>query len=257
MATKISSGTKFYRYRLRYFFPVPSFSNVGSETFSGTNFFGYRLQDFVRYHFFPIPVPISPTKITKKTVPGILCTRTSYSGPPASTFIHIHPILSICIHLHPPASTFIHFCPTASTCVHLGQPAFTCVHLHPSASTCIRMCIVHPLSSTYIHFCPPASTCIHFHPPASTCIHFCPPVSTSIPCTNYIHFCQPASGYLVICSYQRCPLSTFANVKKNSNRWQQFFTFSIFWRIIFSFGTFKQSIAIAIVLKCWQLFTNI
>ena len=36
------SGTKFYRYRLQDFFLVPSFSNVGSETFSGTNVFGYR-----------------------------------------------------------------------------------------------------------------------------------------------------------------------------------------------------------------------
>ena len=43
------SGTKFFRYRFRDFFPVPNFSDTGSET-------------FFRYQFFPIPVPITPKK---------------------------------------------------------------------------------------------------------------------------------------------------------------------------------------------------
>ena len=43
-ATKISSGIKFFRYRFRDFFPVPNFSDTGSET-------------FYRYQIWPIPVP--------------------------------------------------------------------------------------------------------------------------------------------------------------------------------------------------------
>ena len=43
------SGTKFFRYRFRDFFPVPIFSDTGFET-------------FFRYQFFPIPVPIPPKK---------------------------------------------------------------------------------------------------------------------------------------------------------------------------------------------------
>ena len=49
LATKISSGTKFYRYRYRDLFPVPNFSDTGSGT-------------FFRYQFFPILVPIPPKK---------------------------------------------------------------------------------------------------------------------------------------------------------------------------------------------------
>ena len=36
------SGTKFFRYRFRDFFPIPNFTDTGSET-------------FFRYHIFPIP----------------------------------------------------------------------------------------------------------------------------------------------------------------------------------------------------------
>ena len=80
MVTKISSGTKFFRYRFRYFFPVPNFSDTGSDTFfryqifpipvprlfSGTNFFRYRF----RYH----------QKNEKFPVPGIPGTGTSHSA---------------------------------------------------------------------------------------------------------------------------------------------------------------------------------
>ena len=44
---RLFSGTKFFRYRFRDFFPVPNFSDTGSET-------------FFRYQFFSIPVPIPP-----------------------------------------------------------------------------------------------------------------------------------------------------------------------------------------------------
>ena len=50
MSPKISSGIKFSRYWFRDFFPVPNFTDTGSET-------------FFRYQFFPIPVPIPPEKI--------------------------------------------------------------------------------------------------------------------------------------------------------------------------------------------------
>ena len=64
------SGTKFFRYRFRDFFPVPNFSDTGSETFfryqifpipvprlfSGTNFFRYRFRYHQKYEKFPIPV---------------------------------------------------------------------------------------------------------------------------------------------------------------------------------------------------------
>merc|ERR1712037_936459 len=73
------SGTKFFRYRFRDFFPVPNFSDTGSET-------------FFRYQFFPIPVPrlFSVTnffryrfRYHKKNeqfpVPGIPGTGTSHS----------------------------------------------------------------------------------------------------------------------------------------------------------------------------------
>ena len=46
---RLFSGTKFFRYRFRYFFTVPNFSDTGTET-------------FFRYQFFPIPVPIPPKK---------------------------------------------------------------------------------------------------------------------------------------------------------------------------------------------------
>merc|ERR1711983_763031 len=59
------SGTKFFRYRFRYFFTVPNFSDTGTETFFrsqifpipvpilfyGTKFFRYRYRDF-----FPVPI---------------------------------------------------------------------------------------------------------------------------------------------------------------------------------------------------------
>ena len=74
------SGTKFFRYRFRDFFPVPNFSDTGSET-------------FFRYQFFPIPVPrlFSGTnffryrfryhqKNEKFPVPGIPGTGTSHSA---------------------------------------------------------------------------------------------------------------------------------------------------------------------------------
>ena len=43
------SGTKFFRYRYRYFFPGPNFSGTGTGT-------------FFRDHFFPIPVPVPSKK---------------------------------------------------------------------------------------------------------------------------------------------------------------------------------------------------
>ena len=52
LATKISSGTKFFRYRFRDFFPVPNFSDTGFETFYGTNFFRYHQKN----ENFPVPV---------------------------------------------------------------------------------------------------------------------------------------------------------------------------------------------------------
>ena len=75
------SGTKFFRYRFRDFFPVLNFSDTGSDTFlryqifpipvprlfSGTNFFRYRF----RYH----------QKNEKFPIPGIPGTGTSNSGP--------------------------------------------------------------------------------------------------------------------------------------------------------------------------------
>ena len=136
----------------------------------------------------------------------------------------------------------MHFCPTASTYVHLRPPGSTCVHMCSPASICVHL---YPLAYICIHFHPPTSTFVHLHPLSSTCIHMCPPASHA---SNYIHFCPPASGYLIIWSYQRCVLATFAIVWKNSNWWQQFLTFCIFWQIIFSFGTFQQSIAIDNVL---------
>ena len=51
LATKISSGTKFFRYRFRDFFPVPSFPDTSSETF-----FRYQIfsdtgsETFLCYH---------------------------------------------------------------------------------------------------------------------------------------------------------------------------------------------------------------
>ena len=76
LRTKISSGTKFFQYRFRDFFPVPNFSETDSETFfryqifsipiprlfSVPNFFRYRFRDFFRYQIFPIPVPIPSKK---------------------------------------------------------------------------------------------------------------------------------------------------------------------------------------------------
>ena len=160
--------------------------------------------------------------------------------PPASTCFHLRPPASTCVHLHPPASTYVQLCLPMSTCVHLGQPAFTCVHLRPSVSTCIHLRIS-------------ASTFIHLHPLLSTCIHMCPPASHA---SNYIHFCPPASGNLIIWSYQRCVLATFANFCQSLGKFQPIATtFCIFWQIIFSFGTFKHSIVI--VLKFWQCFDNI
>ena len=53
---RLFSGTKFFRYRFRDFFPVPNFSDTGSET-------------FFRYQFFSIPVPIPPEKQFPVPVP--------------------------------------------------------------------------------------------------------------------------------------------------------------------------------------------
>ena len=126
-------------------------------------------------------------------------------APPASTYVHLLPPLSTYVHLHPPTCTFIHFCPTASTYVHLRPPGSTCVHMCSPASICVHL---YTLAYICIHFHPPTSTFVHLHPLSSTCIHMCPPASHA---SNYIHFCPPASGYLIIWSYQRCVLATFAN----------------------------------------------
>ena len=56
------SGTIFFRYWFRDFFPVQNFSDTGSET-------------FFLYHFFPIPVPI-PLK--KRNIPGTGNSRYRY-----------------------------------------------------------------------------------------------------------------------------------------------------------------------------------
>ena len=42
------SGTKFFRYRNRYFFPVPNFSDTGSDT--------TKKNENSRYREFPVPV---------------------------------------------------------------------------------------------------------------------------------------------------------------------------------------------------------
>ena len=55
---RLFSGTKFFRYRFRYFFPVPNFSDTGSETFSDTNFFRYRFRYHQKNEKFPVTVPI-------------------------------------------------------------------------------------------------------------------------------------------------------------------------------------------------------
>ena len=86
---RLFSHTKFYRYRFRDFFPVPNFSDTGSDTTRKNeqfpvpvprryryplqifkipkfvrqnsvpvpNFFRYRYRYFFRYQIFPIPVP--------------------------------------------------------------------------------------------------------------------------------------------------------------------------------------------------------
>ena len=68
-SSKTFSGTKFFRYRFRDFFPVPNFSDTGSDTFlryqifpipvprlfSGTNFFRYRFRYHQKNEKFPIP----------------------------------------------------------------------------------------------------------------------------------------------------------------------------------------------------------
>ena len=79
-SSKTFSGTKFFRYRFRDFFPVLNFSDTGSDT-------------FFRYQIFPIPVPIlfSGTKLfryrfryhqkkEKFPIPGIPGTGTSNSA---------------------------------------------------------------------------------------------------------------------------------------------------------------------------------
>merc|ERR1719237_1949243 len=71
-------GTNFFRYRFRDFFPVPNFTDIGSDTtrqnekfpvpvpiryryplyiFKITKFCRYRFRYFFRYQIFPIPVP--------------------------------------------------------------------------------------------------------------------------------------------------------------------------------------------------------
>ena len=61
-SVRLFSGTKFFRYRFRDFFPGPNFSDTGSET-------------FFRYQFFPIP-----PKNEIFPVPGIPATGMSHSG---------------------------------------------------------------------------------------------------------------------------------------------------------------------------------
>ena len=48
--------------RYRYFFVVPNIFDTNNGTFSCSFFFRNQFGDFFRYHFFPIPVPIPPTK---------------------------------------------------------------------------------------------------------------------------------------------------------------------------------------------------
>ena len=78
------TGTNFFRYRYRYFFPGPIFSGTGS--FSGTNFFRYRDR-----YFFPGP-NFSGTGTIQKGAkfpgPGIPGTGMSHSDAYC-----IHPIL--------------------------------------------------------------------------------------------------------------------------------------------------------------------
>ena len=105
----------------------------------------------------------------------------------------------------------------APTFVHLRLPVSTFVDLRPPVSTYVQLRL-------------PMSTCIHMRPLLSTCVHQ-----------------HPMHLVINVAFWQLFPI--FANVLKNSK------TFCIFWQIIFSFGTFKQSIAI--VLKFWQCFANI
>ena len=59
LRTKISSGTKFFQYRFRDFFPVPNFSETDSETFFRYQIFSIPIPGlFFQYQIFPIPVPI-------------------------------------------------------------------------------------------------------------------------------------------------------------------------------------------------------
>ena len=50
-------GTKFFRYRFRdFFFPISTFTDTGSETFSGTKLFCYRFWYHQKSEKFPVPV---------------------------------------------------------------------------------------------------------------------------------------------------------------------------------------------------------
>ena len=66
------TGTNFFWYRDRYFFPGPNFCGTGTGTFFGTKFFRYRYRyfflglifsgtgtgTFFRDQFFPVPGPV-------------------------------------------------------------------------------------------------------------------------------------------------------------------------------------------------------
>ena len=79
------TGTNFFRYRYRYFFPGPIFSNTGTGTFfrdqffpipvpvlfSGTNFFRYRDR-----YFFPGPnFPGTGAGLSRKFLPSLAAVR--------------------------------------------------------------------------------------------------------------------------------------------------------------------------------------
>ena len=62
-----SSSSSVWRYpksernRIRNFFPIPNFSDTESDTFSDTKYFQYRIRYFFRYQIFSIPNP-KPSK---------------------------------------------------------------------------------------------------------------------------------------------------------------------------------------------------
>merc|ERR1712001_745273 len=57
------TGTNFFRYRYRYFFPGPNFSGTGTGTFfPGLIFSGTGTGTFFRDNFFPVSVPVPSKK---------------------------------------------------------------------------------------------------------------------------------------------------------------------------------------------------